>query len=181
MNRKFLKLISLTLALATAFPVFAGCKDKGNDSSSSGSGTTEQTGKKLNNEEDVLVFSSGDFDGVFNPFFSTSAYDSSVVGQTQISMISSDDTGNNVTFGKDEPVVTFDYSEIMYDAAGNVTTLGDENGTTVYQMVLKDDILFSDGQPLTAHDVLFNMYVYLDPNYTGSSTMYSTDIVGKSI
>ena len=178
MNRKFLKLISLTLALATAFPVFAGCKDKGNDSSSSGSGTTEQTGKKLNNEEDVLVFSSGDFDGVFNPFFSTSAYDSSVVGQTQISMISSDDTGNNVTFGKDEPVVTFDYSEIMYDAAGNVTTLGDENGTTVYQMVLKDDILFSDGQPLTAHDVLFNMYVYLDPNYTGSSTMYSTDIVG---
>ena len=178
MNRKFLKLISLTLALATAFPVFAGCKDKGNDSSSSGSGTTEQTGKKLNNEEDVLVFSSGDFDGVFNPFFSTSAYDSSIVGQTQISMISSDDTGNNVTFGKDEPVVTFDYSEIMYDAAGNVTTLGDENGTTVYQMVLKDDILFSDGQPLTAHDVLFNMYVYLDPNYTGSSTMYSTDIVG---
>ena len=178
MNRKFLKLISLTLALATAFPVFAGCKDKGNDSSSSGSGTTEVTGKGYDNEKDTLVFSSGEFDGVFNPFFSTSAYDSSVVGQTQISMISSDDTGNNVTFGKDEPVVTFDYSEIMYDAAGNVTTMGDEFGTTVYQMVLKDDILFSDGQPLTAHDVLFNMYVYLDPNYTGSSTMYSTDIVG---
>ena len=88
MNRKFLKLISLTLALATAFPVFAGCKDKGgDDSSSSGSGTVS---KGLNNEEDVLVFSSGEFDGVFNPFFSTSAYDSSVVGQTQISMISSD-------------------------------------------------------------------------------------------
>ena len=176
MNRKFLKLISLTLALATAFPVFAGCKDKGGDDSSSSGGTV--AGKGLDNEEDVLVFSSGDFDGVFNPFFSTSAYDSSVVGQTQISMISADDTGNNVTFGKDEPVVTLDYSEIMYDAAGNVTTMGDENGTTVYQMVLKDDILFSDGQPLTAHDVLFNMYVYLDPNYTGSSTMYSTDIVG---
>ena len=181
MNRKFLKLISLTLALATAFPVFAGCKNKGgnesNDGNSSG-GSTQVEGKGFNNEEDALVFSSGEFDGVFNPFFSTSAYDSSVVGQTQISMISSDDTGNNVTFGKDEPVVTFDYSEIMYDAQGNVTTTGDENGTTVYQMVLKDDILFSDGQPLTAHDVLFNMYVYLDPNYTGSSTMYSTDIVG---
>ena len=178
MNRKFLKLISLTLVLTTVFPVFASCKGKGNDSSSSGSGTTEVTGKGYDNEKDTLVFSSGEFDGVFNPFFSTSAYDSSVVGQTQISMISSDDTGNNVTFGKDEPVVTFDYSEIMYDAAGNVTTMGDEFGTTVYQMVLKNDILFSDGQPLTAHDVLFNMYVYLDPNYTGSSTMYSTDIVG---
>ena len=28
------------------------------------------------------------------------------------------------------------------------------------------------------HDVLFNLYVYLDPVYTGSSTMYSTDIKG---
>ena len=100
MKRKFLKLMSLTLALVTAFPVFAGCKDKGGDeSSSSGSGSTEQTGKGFDNEKDALVFSSGEFDGVFNPFFSTSAYDSSVVGQTQISMISSDDTGNNVTFG----------------------------------------------------------------------------------
>ncbi len=27
-------------------------------------------------------------------------------------------------------------------------------------------------------DVLFNIYVYLDPVYTGSSTMYSTEIVG---
>ena len=27
-------------------------------------------------------------------------------------------------------------------------------------------------------DVLFNLYVYLDPAYTGSSTIYSTDIVG---
>ena len=180
MNKKLLKVASLLLAFVTAFPVFAGCKDKGgdDDSSSSGSASTEETGKGFDNEEDALVFSSGEFDGVFNPFFSTSAYDSSVVGQTQISMISADDTGNNVTFGKDEPVVTLDYSEIMYDSNGNVTTEGDLDGTTVYQMVLKDNILFSDGQPLTAHDVLFNMYVYLDPNYTGSSTMYSTDIIG---
>ena len=169
MNKKFLKLVSLTLACVTALPVFAGCK--GDDDSSGSKGG-------FSNEDDALVFSSGEFDGVFNPFFSTSAYDSSVVGNTQISMISSDDTGNNVTFGKDEPVVTFDYSEIMYDKLGNVTTKGDKNGTTVYQMVLKNNILFSDGQPLTAHDVLFNMYVYLDPAYTGSSTMYSTDIVG---
>jgi hypothetical protein len=27
-------------------------------------------------------------------------------------------------------------------------------------------------------DVLFNMYEYLDPVYTGSSTMYSIDIKG---
>ena len=169
-NKKFIAGVSVGLAVVIATPIVIGLFN--ND----GPQGPQNTG--YNNETSTLVFSSGEFDRVFNPFFSTSAYDSSVVGQTQISMISSDDNGKEVVFGKDEPVVTLDYSEIMYDEDGNVTKAGDENGTTVYQMVLKDGILFSDGQPLTAHDVLFNMYVYLDPAYTGSSTMYSTDIVG---
>ena len=171
MNKKFLRIMSVALSALIAIPVFAGCVDPADSSSS-------DAPKGLDNETDALVFSSGEFDGVFNPFFATSAYDTGVVGQTQIGMISSDETGNNVVFGKDEPVVTLDYSEIMYDAEGRITQEGDKDGTTVYQMVLKNNILYSDGQPLTAHDVLFNMYVYLDPNYTGSSTMYSTDIVG---
>ena len=181
MSKKFLRAICLSLATITSLSLIAGCnKGKGNTSTSEDStgGNVNTESVDTRNENKALVFSSGEFDGVFNPFFGTSAYDTGVTGQTQISMLSSDETGNKVTFGKDEPVVTLDYSEIMYDKAGNVTTEGDENGTTVYQMVLKDGILFSDGQPLTAHDVLFNMYVYLDPNYTGSSTMYSTDIVG---
>ena len=176
MNKKLVRVLSLTLAMATSFSVLAGCKDP-ETSSDSGSGADKNT-TAWRNENNALVFSSGEFDGVFNPFFGTSAYDTSIAGQTQISMLSADETGNKVTFGKNEPVVTLDYNETMYDAQGNVTEEGDKNGTTVYQMVLKDGILFSDGQPLTAHDVLFNMYVYLDPNYTGSSTMYSTDIVG---
>ena len=178
MKKILVKTLSLMLALVTTFSLVA-CGDEKPDTSGDGSSSSgTQTTSGRDNEKDALVFSSGEFDGVFNPFFGTSAYDTSITGQTQIGMISSDETGNTVTFGKDEPVVTLDYSEIMYDKSGNVTKEGDENGTTVYQFVLKDGILFSDGQPLTAHDVLFNMYVYLDPNYTGSSTMYSTDIVG---
>ena len=169
MNKNLVKVLCLTLATVSSLSAFSGCI-----------GNKDEDTVEWRNENKALVFSSGDFDKVFNPFFSTSAYDSSIVGQTQISMLSADDTGNNVTFGKNDPVVTLDYNETMYDAQGQETDQGDKNGTTVYQMVLKDDILFSDGQPLTAHDVLFNMYVYLDPNYTGSSTMYSTDIVGLS-
>lgn len=172
MNKKFLQSLCLTLATMMSVSTFAGCG--GNQ----GDGGVDTNTAEWRNENKVLVFSSGEFDGVFNPFFGTSAYDTSITGQTQISMISADDTGNNVTFGRDEPVVTLDYNETMYDTYGDVTTTGDEDGTTVYQFVLKNNILFSDGQPLTAHDVLFNMYVYLDPNYMGSSTMYSTDIKG---
>ncbi|MBQ6884048.1 MAG: hypothetical protein IJO25_06880, partial [Clostridia bacterium] len=39
------------------------------------------------NENDPLVFSSQEVDKVFNPFFSTAAPDSNVVGLTQIGMI----------------------------------------------------------------------------------------------
>ncbi len=55
-----------------------------------------------------------------------------------------------------------------------------DDGTITYTFVLKNGIQFSDGQPLTMEDVLFNYYVYLDPVYTGSNTLYSTDIVGLS-
>jgi len=190
MNSKFLKLLCGILAFMMTLTIFASCGKKpgtnpGGNSSSPNQSSSEPAGpggpttnKEYDNDTDALVFSSGEFDGVFNPFFSTSAYDSTIQGQTQIGMLSADDYGNEVAFGKDQPVVTLDFNETMYTKDGNVTLEGDEKGTTVYQMVLKNGILFSDGQPLTAHDVLFNMYVYLDPAYTGSSTMYSTDIVG---
>lgn len=58
-----------------------------------------------------------------------------------------------------------------------ITTASDES-TTTYEFILKNGIKFSDGKPLTMKDVLFNLYVYLDPAYTGSATIYSTKIVG---
>ncbi len=123
-----------------------------------------------NNENDPLVFSSQEVDKVFNPFFNTAAADSNVVGLTQIGMISNDSSGNPV-WGDEEAVVTKDL-QIVPKGTENV------DQTTTYYFVLKNNVKFSNGSPLTIKDVLFNLYVYLDPAYTGSSTIYSTDIVG---
>ena len=60
-----------------------------------------------NNETDPLVFATLEVDKVFNPFFSTSATDSSVVGMTQIGMLSNDKDGK-YTYGDDEAAVTKD-------------------------------------------------------------------------
>ena len=89
---------------------------------------------------------------------------------TQIGMITTGYENEKVTveYGDDQAVVVKDLSIVH----------NDETDKTVYTFVIKNGIRFSDGQPLTIEDVLFNMYVYLDPVYTGSSTMYSTDIVG---
>lgn len=122
------------------------------------------------NEKDALVFSSQAVDKVFNPFFSTSGADSNVIGLTQLGMLSNDSKGN-WTYGDDEAAVTKDL-QIVTEGEENV------NQTTTYYFVLKNNVRFSNGSYLTIKDVLFNLYVYLDPVYTGSSTIYSTDIVG---
>ena len=110
-------------------------------------------------------------DGLFNPFFYTAANDGTIVGMTQIGMLGSKYVEGEVqvAYGEKEAVVVKDY-----DIKEN------DDDTTTYSFVIKNGIKFSDGQPLTMEDILFNYYVYLDPVYTGSNTLYSTDILGLS-
>ena len=120
---------------------------------------------------DALVIMTEQLDGLFNPFFYTSAPDGTIVAMTQIGMLGSKyvDGKVQVAYGEDEAVVVKDYDIVEND-----------DDTVTYNFVLKNGIKFSDGHPLTMEDVLFNYYVYLDPVYTGSNTLYSTDILGLS-
>jgi len=120
---------------------------------------------------DAFVIMTDQLDGLFNPFFYTAAADGTIVAMTQIGMLGSKYVNGEVevAYGEDEAVVVKDY-EIVEN----------KNDTTTYTFVLKNGIKFSDGHPLTMEDVLFNYYVYLDPVYTGSNTLYSTDILGLS-
>ncbi|MBR3895219.1 MAG: hypothetical protein IKJ35_08775 [Clostridia bacterium] len=126
--------------------------------------------KNTTKNTDALVIMSEDMDGLFNPFYSTTGADANIVSMTQIGMLTTGYENENVTVacGDGEAVVVKDY-QISHDSVTNKTT---------YTFVIKNGIKFSDGKPLTMNDVLFNLYVYLDPVYSGSSTMYSTDIVG---
>jgi len=121
--------------------------------------------------KDAFVIMTEQLDGLFNPFYYTSAPDGTIVGMTQIGMLGSKYVNGEVevAYGEDEAVVVKDYEIVEND-----------DDTTTYTFVLKNGIKFSDGHPLTMEDVLFNYYVYLDPVYTGSNTLYSTDILGLS-
>ena len=128
-------------------------------------------GNSNNSGSDAFVIMTENLDGLFNPFFSTSAADGTIVAMTQIGMLSSKLNENgevDVAFGENESTVTLDFEQSELN----------ENNETVYTFVLKNGIKYSDGHPLTMEDVLFNLYVYLDPVYTGSATIYSTDIKG---
>jgi len=178
--KKFARiLLALTLCITMLMPM-ACKKDKGNSSSNPGSTGSDTPPEKVytyDPESRPVVFAIGALDNNFNPFFATTANDVSVAGMTQLSMITADKEGNPA-YGENEACVVLDLKQTMYDADGSVTTTGDPEGRTEYEFVIKNGIKFSDGVDLTIKDVLFNLYVYLDPAYTGSSTIYSTDIKG---
>ena len=160
------KVFSIALATAAVFGVVS-CS---NGSQASGTGATATSSNKghYDNEKNALVMAKTDPDRVFNPFYSSSASDSSIISMTQIGMLGNDKNGNITTAKEGDSVVVYDYEEI-YDEARDETT---------YKFVLRNDVKFSNGSSLTIRDVLFNLYEYLDPVYSGSSTIYSTDIVG---
>ena len=130
--------------------------------------TPEGTGIPAN--KDALVIMSEELDGLFNPFYSTTGADSTIVSMTQIGMLTSKYVNGDVqvAFGDNEAVVTKDYT----------SSYNEDKDTTTYTFVIKNGIKYSDGHPLTIEDVLFNLYVYLDPVYAGSATLYSTKIQG---
>ncbi len=163
------KLAKMLLALgvvSTGVGALASCGGSNNDNTNTNSNTN--TGTNQNNEQRPFTMATQEVDQVFSPFFASSTADSSVVSMTQIGMLANDKNGNPKTRKQGASVVTYDY-QIVYDQTSNTST---------YYFVLDNSIKFSNGSALTMKDVLFNLYVYLDPTYNGSSTMYSTDIVG---
>lgn len=158
MNKQIKRWSCLTLAGLTAFSL-VGCKKD-----------PEGNGEQIYNPETrPVVFSTSALDGNFNPFFATSAPDVSIAGQTQLSMLT--------TNAEEKAVCGDEYATVAKAYTEKVNGTGDDK-TTTYEFVIKNGIKFSDGVDLTIKDVLFNLYVYLDPMYMGSSTIYSTKIQG---
>ena len=117
--------------------------------------------------KDAIYLMIEETSGLFNPFYATAGADHDVIGMTQIGMLSTDRNGATTAGDAESTVVkAFSYK---YDEAKD---------ETVYNFVIKNNLKFSDGVTLSMNDVMFNIYEYLDPVYTGSSTMYSTKIKG---
>ena len=165
MKKRILCLLLSIVMCMSVVGIFSSCGSDDDTNNPSG-------GDTLPANKDAFVIMSEELDGLFNPFYSTSGADSTIVSMTQIGMLTSKyvDGSVDVAYGENEAVVAKDYMS-YYDK---------ETDSTIYTFVLKNGIKYSDGQPLTMEDVLFNLYVYLDPVYAGSATLYSTKIQGLS-
>ena len=126
-----------------------------------------------------LVVGSLDMSEKFSGFFAESVPDQTIVNLTGLYLIENDRAGSIIFNGAGDEGETIAYNgtDYTYHTLANVTvTENDDN--TVYNIKMRDDVVFSDGTPVTADDVIFSLYVYADTDYDGYGTLNSTNIKG---
>ena len=152
------KRLALLLVLAMCLGMLAGCGSKASDK--------------------PLVVGYSNFSSKFSPFFSETAYDQDVWAMTQVSLLDIDRLGAIVEKGKTGETRSYNNTDYTYYGPADLTITTNDDGTVDYDFDLREDMVFSDGEPLTADDVIFSMYVLADPTYDGSSTFFAQPIVG---
>ena len=189
MNSKLTKILAFMLAFVMVLGMFVGCTKKEEEQPSETvsveaeptEAPSEEAEEEVEEEvevNDTLVVAYDYFSEKFSPFFATTSYDQDAAGLTQVGLLPSDREGNVLLNAKDGEVVAYNGTEYTYNGISNCEIVENADGTVTYKIDMRNDVVFSDGTPLTANDVIFTMYVLCDPTYDGSSTLYSQKILG---
>ncbi len=187
------KLLSGMLAAVMAFSLTA-CGQKGEEAAPvSGDETTSAPETQAQNETEtaaadnntaapandtIVVSVEKGLEGKFSPFFSLSANDTDVVESFTLYALLTDRVGNPINHGIDGETREYNGTDYTYTGPTDVIVTENDDGTVSYDITMRDDIVFSDGEPATIDDLIFSMYVVLDPTYDGNNTMYSVPIEG---
>jgi len=126
----------------------------------------------------ALVAGYSPFSSKFSPFFYSTAYDNDVQIMTNVFLLDVDRLGMIVEKGKTGETRSYNNTDYTYYGPADLTITENSDGTVDYDFALREDMKFSDGEPLTADDVIFSMYAYADPTYDGSHTFFSLPIKG---
>ena len=187
------QLIALLLALVLCLGLLAGCASKTTDDTTTPTDTTpaDDTSKDdttepsedtadetVGNPDGTIVIAQTGFEGKFSPFFAASAPDQAAHALTQAVLLNADRRGEIIMHGIEGETRSYNGTDYTYYGLADCEVTENDDGTVTYAITLRDDVTFSDGTPMTIDDVIFNMYVYMDPTYDGSATFYSVPIVG---
>lgn len=180
MKKSFLKKLSLGLAAVMTVASLSACgKDNtSSDGANTETGASESTEVSTSTGADTLVVGKDTFGSKFSPFFATLQYDQDVSDMVSIGLLASDREGNIVMKGIEGETIAYNGTDYTYTGIADCDVTQNDDGTVVYDFTLRDDIKFSDGEPLTADDVIFSMYVFADPTYDGAATFYTLSIKG---
>ncbi len=117
-------------------------------------------------------------EGKFSPFFAVAANDVTIDEMVRVYTLEVDRVGNPILKGIEGETRSYNGTDYTYYTASDIEITENDDGTVYYDMTIRDDIQFTDGHVADIDDVIFSMYVLLDPTYDGNATLYSTPIEG---
>lgn len=149
------KLMALMLSSILAFSL-VGCGDKEKkEETSKDTPKTEETEKKIGG---TLVAGADEMSGNFNPAYYSSVQDAYVINTVFDKLIEMDVNGEYQPSAAESWEFSEDAKEITFK--------------------LKKDMTFSDGEKVTADDVVFSYQLLADKSYTGRYGSIVKDLVG---
>lgn len=120
-----------------------------------------------------------ELNGNFDPFADLSEGDDDVMKLVGIDLLTRDRAGKVILMASEGEYSYYNDNRYLYTGPADISVEYDsEKDETTYTLKLKDGIFFSDGVKLTVDDLIFNLYVRLQPNFSGSGYLRSYDIVG---
>lgn len=175
------QVLALAMAVAMAAGLLAGCGSSASSSAesvASGEATSEAAATDTGSSDGTLVLADTGFEGKFSPFFAASSADQHVIDLTNIALLGADRKGEMILKGIEGETREYNGTDYTYYGPADCEVTENADGTVTYAINMRDDLVFSDGTPITIDDVIFNLYVYMDPTYDGSTTLYSMPIAG---
>ena len=159
--KKATRILALVLCAVMCLGLFVGCGNKGKQ-----------------NSDTPLVVGYSPFNSKFSPFFSETAYDQDVWTMTAIDLLKSDRQGSIIMNGIKGETKSYNGTDYTYYGPADCEIKENADGTVDYNFKMREDLKFSDGEPITIDDVIFSMYVLCDPSYDGNSTLFAVPIQG---
>lgn len=156
------RLLCMVLLLTMAVSAFSACGKK----------PAVQTAEK------TLVVGTSNFDGKFSPFFYTNANEGEVMDLIHTTLLATDREGSVVMQGISGETRPYNGKDYTYRGIADCVVTENSDGTVFYDITLRQGVRFSDGKEMDIDDVIFSLYVTLDPAYDGTMTVYSLPILG---
>ena len=167
------KVVSLLLVATMALSMVACGK------SADEAGKTSDASANGGSSDTPLVIGWTAMSQKFSTFFAESVPDEYMTDRLVMTpLIGLDRAGQYIMKGIDGYTAEYNGTEYTYYTLSDVDVVENADGTVTYDIKIRDDVKFSDGEPLTIDDVIFTMYVDSDPTFDGPSTFSSLPVVG---
>lgn len=152
-------------------------------SSETSAGTSEQMTRtetaESEKQDPTLCIGCSNIDGCFSPFLAKSKGDQEVMSLLTTHLLTVDRSGAVVLRAAEGETISYDGTDYTYQGIADVSVAYDETtDTTTYTWEIRDDLYFGDGERLTADDILFTYYVFLDPSFPEPTALQEVPILG---